>query len=148
MTIGAKLNLVCVTASGRSHSHADAEAALLSPDIELVQPRGVVARHLSAVVVRHAVQDALEDRPRLREGRLGVRVVLVRAPHDRVDADELAIANAEAVFLEREEHVAVKEIGCDGRNRSAPPVRCHGGRTDSAPARRMVSSEPTGVRRA
>src|SRR5262245_44049090 len=90
-----------------------------SPDIELVQPRGVVARDLSALVVRHTIQDALEDLPRLREGGLGVRVV--RAPHERVDADELAIANAEAVFLKRQEHVAVEEIARAGVALEAVP---------------------------
>src|SRR5436190_9872807 len=79
-----------------------------SPEIGVVEARGVVARDLSSLAVRNAIEDALEDLPRLREGGLGVRVV--RAPHERVEADEFAIANAEAVFLERQKHVAVEEI--------------------------------------
>jgi len=48
------------------------------PDLEPIQPRGVVADDLSPLLVRHAIEDALEDLPGLRNGGLGVRVV--RAP--------------------------------------------------------------------
>ena len=76
---------------------------------EAVETGGVVADDRPRLVGGHVGQDLLHDGLRARKRRLGVRVV--GAPHQRLDADDVAHAHAVAVLLEAGEAVAVPEVG-------------------------------------
>src|SRR5687767_8604756 len=80
--------------------------------LESVEACRVRPRDAPALVLGHAGEDALQDLARARERRLRVRVV--RAPHQRVDADEVAVADAEAVLLEAQEDVPPEEVARQG----------------------------------
>jgi mono/diheme cytochrome c family protein len=89
--------------------------------VEVVQPRHVRVRDLPAVGLRHAIEDAFEDLTRPREG--GLRVRVVRSPHQQIDADEVAVADAQAVLLEAQEDVAAEEVAGQHVAREAVPAR-------------------------
>src|SRR5262245_62337754 len=83
-------------------------ASAVERGIEAVQPRGVRRGDPAALLARHALQDALEDQPRARERRFGVRIV--GAPEQPVDPDHRAVADAHGIFLEAQEHVPAEEV--------------------------------------
>jgi hypothetical protein len=69
--------------------------------VKFVQAGGVAAGDLGLFVVPHPGQDLRQDLPRLGKRRLAVRIV--RAPHQVVDADDVAHANADGVLLEAQQ---------------------------------------------
>src|SRR5262245_6078254 len=77
-------------------------------DFEAVDPCGVAADDPGLLVLGHARKDLGQDLPRLRECGLAVRIV--RAPHHVVDADHVAQANADRVFLKAQHDVAMEEV--------------------------------------
>ena len=63
--------------------------------LEAIQARDVGPGDLPGFILRHAEQDAFQDLTRARERRFGVGVV--GAPHELIDANEGAVADAKAV---------------------------------------------------
>jgi hypothetical protein len=69
--------------------------------------------------VGDAGEYAVEKLPRLGERALGVGIA--RARHHLVDADQVAVADAQRVFLEAQEDVAVEELAGQAVLEPVPP---------------------------
>src|SRR6266545_4574089 len=76
---------------------------ILGIQLEAEELRGVLRGYLAEDVVGCAGEDAIQELPRLRPGRLGVREVA--SPEHVVDADRVAQLDAEVVLHELHEHV-------------------------------------------
>src|SRR5262245_60491295 len=83
-------------------------ALIAKGHVEAMDGRGVRTRHSHAFPGRQITQELADDLPGLRERRLRVRIVA--APEQVVDADVVPELDAYPVLLERDEHVAAKEV--------------------------------------
>src|SRR5207244_12850582 len=54
-------------------------------------------------------------------GKRALGMWLVRAPHHLIDADQVAVADAQRVFLEAQEDVAVEEVAGQALLEPVPP---------------------------
>src|SRR5262245_50751310 len=88
--------------------------------VEMVEPRRVARGDQPALLLGYVAEDALQDRARARERRLGVRVV--GPPREEVDTDRLAVADPDGVFLKAQEDVSAEEVARHRVGRVPVPV--------------------------
>src|SRR5215510_10827619 len=95
-------------AAGASRTHASASAAARLREGKAVEPRHVFPDDLPPLFLRDSLEVALDDLPRMRPGRHGVRIV--RGPHDVLDPDELAARDPNPIVDERREDLAPEVV--------------------------------------
>src|SRR5258706_7858047 len=76
--------------------------------VEAVNAQRVAVAQLIALGLRHALETALDELPRLGIG--GCRVRKIRFPHDVVHADHMAQLDAGALVPEIHTHLALEEL--------------------------------------
>src|SRR5262245_66664711 len=91
-------------AVGASRPHASASAAVRLRESKAVEPSHVLPDDLPPLFLRDSLEVALDDLPRMRPGRDGVRIV--RGPQEVLDPDELAARDPHAIVDERREDLA------------------------------------------
>src|SRR5262245_66037392 len=85
-------------AAGASRPHASASAAVRLRESKAVEPSHVLPDDLPPLFLRDSLEVALDDLPRMRPGRHGVRIV--RGAHDVLDHDELAVRDAHVIVVD------------------------------------------------
>src|SRR5215831_9002228 len=90
--------------AGAMRRHASARAAARLREGKAVEPGRILADDLAPLFPWDSLEVALDDLPRMRPGRHGVRIV--RGPHDVLDPDELAARDPHAIVDERREDLA------------------------------------------
>src|SRR5215510_12458558 len=78
----------------------------------MIQPGDIVADDLALLLVRHVLEDTVDDLARPGEGRF--RMGIVGAPHQVLYAHIGPELDAQSVFLETDEDVLAKEITWQG----------------------------------
>src|SRR6516164_5354957 len=74
----------------------------------MIQSGDIVADDLAVLLVRHVLEDTVDDFARSGKGRF--RMGIVGAPHQVVDTHIGPEPDAQSVFLETDENVLAKEI--------------------------------------
>src|SRR2546430_1842279 len=74
----------------------------------MIQPGDIVADDLALLLVRHVLEDTVDDLARPGKGRFSMGIV--GAPHQVINAHIGAELDAKSVFLKTDEDVLAKEI--------------------------------------